>query len=121
MARYIDAEIAIKKCNQLIDNADSCSNPFAMEGVRVVRNLILSECETGCPTADVVEVETVSEKIIRKKAEVNEYMLNNVKNYRTMQGYSDVEHEADNFLRGYNEAVEDMLAILDGKLEAEKQ
>lgn len=56
MARYIDAEIAIEKCNKLIDNADSCPNPCAIEGVRVVRNIILSDCETGVPTADVVEV-----------------------------------------------------------------
>ena len=28
------------------------------------------------------------------------------------QGYSNIEHDVDNFLRGYNEAVEDMLAIL---------
>ena len=31
-----------------------------------------------------------------------------------MQGYSDIEHDVDNFLRGYNEAVEDILAILGG-------
>lgn len=55
-ARYIDAEIAIEKCNKLIDNADSCPNPYAIEGVRVVRNVILSECETGVPTAEVAEV-----------------------------------------------------------------
>lgn len=56
MARYIDAELAIEKCNKLIDNADSCPNPYALVGIRVVRNIILSECETGVPTADVVEV-----------------------------------------------------------------
>lgn len=66
------------------------------------------------PTADVAEVEKVSEQIIRKKAEVTEYWKNDVKQYRTSKGYSDIEHDADNFLRGYNEAVEDMLAILDG-------
>ena len=54
MARYIDAELAIEKCDKLIDNAYSCPNPDAIEGIEIVRNLILSECETGVPTADVV-------------------------------------------------------------------
>lgn len=67
------------------------------------------------PTADVVEVADVSEQIIRKNAEVSKYWQNDVKQYRAMKGYSDIEHDVDNFLRGYNEAVEDMLAILDGK------
>lgn len=66
------------------------------------------------PTADVAEVEKISEQIIRKNAEVTEYWKNDVKQYRALKGYSDIEHDADNFLRGYNEAVEDMLAILDG-------
>ena len=64
--------------------------------------------------SDMVEVDDISEQLIRKKAEVSDYWQNNVKQYRTMQGYSNIEHDADNFLRGYNEAVEDMLAILDG-------
>ena len=56
----------------------------------------------------------VSEQIIRKQSEVSDYWQKNVKQYRTMKGYSDIEHDVDNFLRGYNEAVEDILAILDG-------
>ena len=56
----------------------------------------------------------VIEQIIRKKAEVSDYWQNDVKQYRAMQGYSNIEHDVDNFLRGYNEAVEDILAILDG-------
>lgn len=59
------------------------------------------------------QVESISEKIIRKKAEVSDYWQNDVKRYRAMQGYSDIEHDTDNFLRGYNEAVEDILAILE--------
>ena len=55
----------------------------------------------------------VIEQIIRKKAEVSDYWQNDVKQYRAMQGYSNIEHDVDNFLRGYNEAVEDILAILD--------
>lgn len=63
--------------------------------------------------SDMVEVDII-EKIIRKKADVSNYWQNNVKQYRAMQGYSDIEHDVDKFLRGYNEAVEDILAILDG-------
>ncbi|MBQ5601818.1 MAG: hypothetical protein IIU77_03225 [Clostridia bacterium] len=59
-------------------------------------------------------VKEFTEKIIRKKSEIIEYWKNDVKQYRALKGYSDIEHDADNFLRGYNEAVEDMLAILDG-------
>lgn len=62
--------------------------------------------------SDMVEVDII-EKIIRKKADVSNYWQNNVKQYRAMQGYSNIEHDVDNFLRGYNEAVEDILAILD--------
>lgn len=58
-------------------------------------------------------VKEFTEKIIRKKSEIIEYWKNDVKQYRAMKGYSDIEHDVDNFLRGYNEAVEDMLAILD--------
>ena len=56
----------------------------------------------------------IIEQIIRKKAEVSDYWQKDVKSYRAMQGYSNIEHDVDNFLRGYNEAVEDILAILDG-------
>lgn len=62
----------------------------------------------------VVEVDDVREQIIRKKAEVSDYWQNDVKSYRAMKGYSNIEHDVDNFLRGYNEAVEDILAILNG-------
>ena len=65
--------------------------------------------------AERVEVEKVIDQIIRKKSEVRNYWINDVKQYRAKQGYSDIEHDVDNFLRGYNEAIEDMLAILDGE------
>lgn len=65
------------------------------------------------PAVDVVEVDAISQRIIRKNAEVSEYWQNDVKRYRATKGYSDIEHDVDNFLRGYNEAVEDMLAILE--------
>ena len=63
--------------------------------------------------SDMVEVDII-EKIIRKKDDVSNYWQKNVKQYRAMQGYSDIEHDVDNFLRGYNEAVKDILTILDG-------
>ena len=64
--------------------------------------------------SNMVEVDNISEQIIIKKSQVSDYWQNDVKQYRAMQGYSDIEHDIDNFLRGYNEAVEDILAILDG-------
>ena len=63
--------------------------------------------------SDMVEVEDISEQIIRKKSEVCNYWQNDVKQYREMQGYSNIEHDVDNFLRGYNEAAEDIIAIYD--------
>ena len=60
-----------------------------------------------------ISVEEISEQIIRKKAETSDYWQNDVKQYRTTRGYSDIEHDVDDFLRGYNEAVDDILAILD--------
>ena len=47
--------------------------------------------------SDIVEVDII-EKIIRKKADVSNYWQNNVKKYRAMQGYSNIEHDVDNFL-----------------------
>ena len=64
--------------------------------------------------SDMVEVDDISEQIIRKKSQVSDYWQNDVKQYRAMKGYSDIEHDVDNFLRGYNEAVKDILTILDG-------
>jgi hypothetical protein len=75
---------------------------------------IVARAIDDTPTADVVEVCKVSEQIIRKSAEVSDYWQKDVKSYRATQGYSDIEHDTDNFLRGYNEAVEDMLVILGG-------
>ena len=53
---YIERGAAIAKCNKLINNADSCPNQAVLGGVELVRDLILTNCETGVPTADVVEV-----------------------------------------------------------------
>jgi hypothetical protein len=80
-----------------------------------LQNNVENECKYFTPTADVVEVVDVGKRILLKKFEITNYWKNNVKQYRAMQGYCDIEHDTDNFLRGYNEAVEDMLAILDGK------
>lgn len=62
---------------------------------------------------DVVEVDDIIKYIILKKVAVSDYWQKDVKEYRAMQGYSDIEHDVDNFLRGYNEAVNDILTILD--------
>ena len=56
MDRYISAELAIEKCNKLLENASSCPNPAVLEGVELVKNLILSDCETGVPTEDISPV-----------------------------------------------------------------
>ena len=104
MARYIDEALVNAKLKEICD--DYATSYGKKYGGRAEMFARLTE---DIPTADV------SEQIIRKKAEVSEYWKNNVKQYRAMQGYSDIEHDTDNFLRGYNEAVEDMLAILDGE------
>jgi hypothetical protein len=96
MARYINAERLIGK---LVAEKHFCP-------------AIVARAIDDTPTADVVEVDKFSEQIIRKQAEVSDYWKKDVVSYRAMQGYSDIEHDTDNFLRGYNEAVEDMLAIL---------
>lgn len=101
MARYIDADALIKKGWRLERHAPS--------------GAVISEMSIAdAPTADVAEVDDLSKQIILKKAEVTEYWKNDVKQYRASKGYSDIEHDVVNFLQGYNEAVEDMLAILDG-------
>ena len=74
----------------------------------------LLEAILNAPPADVAPVEMITEKIIRKKAEIHDFWIKDVKQYRAMQGYSDIERDVDNFLRGYNEAVDDIIAILDG-------
>lgn len=53
---YIEREKAIEKCNKLLDNAATCPHPEMLDGIRLVRDLILTDCETGLPAADVVEV-----------------------------------------------------------------
>ena len=53
---YIEREIVIEKCNKLLDNADSCPNPYVLEGVQLVRDLILIDEETRVPAADVAPV-----------------------------------------------------------------
>lgn len=103
--RLIDADKIGERSKQLMERG--CS---LIEYAASIVNEI-----SKAPTVEAVEVETVSEKIIRKKAEVSDYWMDDVKRYRATQGYSDIEHDVDNFLRGYNEAVEDMLAILYGE------
>lgn len=120
--RYIDAEKL--KGLLLLDQSgikDALKHGTHLHPVRKLEHKAYIDAIEYCvqqineaPTADVAEVERISEQIIKKKAEVTEYWKNDVQQYRALKGYSDIEHDADNFLRGYNEAVEDMLAILDG-------
>ena len=105
--RFIDADKFLK------DETKRCGY-IPIIGGCTTDNESLAYRLANAPTADVVEVADVSEQIIRKKAEIIDYWKNNVKQYRAMQGYCDIEHDTDNFLRGYNEAVEDVLAILGG-------
>ena len=107
MAEYIDKQELLS----LLEKKIKADNERQMV---VIDNDFIDLVNDATVINDMVEVADVSEQIIRKKAEVSEYWKNNVKQYRTSKGYSDIEHDADNFLRGYNEAVEDMLAILDG-------
>lgn len=107
MPRYIDLKELKKRINENI-------KPETHE-----EKALIEWCKDECirqaycmPTADVVEVNAASEQIIRKKEAVRDYWINDVKRYRAAQGYADIETAVDNFLRGYGEAVEDMLAIL---------
>jgi hypothetical protein len=113
--RYIDADALVDYLQYnlgLLGKPDADKEPIAHGCYIVLEDMLVRILTTH--TADVVEVEKVSEQIIRKKAEVTEYWKNDVKQYRALKDYSDIEHDTDNFLRGYNEAVEDMLAILGG-------
>lgn len=113
--KYIDADALIDYLQYnlgLLGKPDVEKEPIAHGCYIVLEDMLMRILTTH--TADVVEVRQITEKIIRKKSEIIEYWKNNVKQYRAMQGYCDIEHDTDNFLRGYNEAVEDVLAILDG-------
>lgn len=109
MAEYIDRE-------KVLDILRARQSLHQEEGDGGCADSLLDMCLAieDLPEADVVETVKISEQIIRKKAEVSDYWQNDVKRYRAMQGYSDIEHDTDNFLRGYNEAVEDILAIIEG-------
>ena len=106
MAEYIDKQELLS----LLEKKIKADNERRMA---VVGRDFIDLVNDATVISDIVEVDII-EKIIRKKADVSNYWQNNVKQYRAMQGYSNIEHDVDNFLRGYNEAVEDILAILDG-------
>ena len=107
MAEYIDKQELL----DLLENKIKADNERRMA---VIDSDFIDLVNDATVISDMVEVDDISEQIIRKKSEVSDYWQNDVKRYRAMQGYSDIEHDVDNFLRGYNEAVEDILAILDG-------
>ena len=52
-------------------------------------------------------------EIILKRESVRDYWINDVKAYRGKGEYAKIENAVDNFLRGYNEAVDDTIAILE--------
>ena len=52
-------------------------------------------------------------EIILKRESVRDYWINDVKAYRGTGEYAKIENAVDNFLRGYNEAVDDTIAILE--------
>lgn len=107
MAEYIDKQELLS----LLEKKIKADNERRMA---VVDRDFIDFVNDATVISDLVEVDDISEQIIRKKSQVSDYWQNDVKQYRAMQGYSDIEHDVDNFLRGYNEAVKDILAILDG-------
>ena len=107
MAEYVDKQ-------ELLDLLEKKIKADNERRMAVVDRDFIDLVNDTTVISDMVEVDDISEQIIRKKSEVCNYWQNDVKQYRAMQGYSNIEHDIDNFLRGYNEAVEDILAILDG-------
>ena len=107
MAKYVDKQ-------ELLDLLEKKIKADNERRMAVIDNDFIDIVNDATVISDMVEVDDISEQIIRKKAKVSDYWQNDVKQYRAMQGYSNIEHDVDNFLRGYNEAVEDILAILDG-------
>lgn len=106
MAKYVDKQ-------ELLDLLEKKIKADNERRMAVIDNDFIDLVNDATVISDMVGVDDISEKIILKKVKVSDYWQNDVKQYRAMQGYSDIEHDVDNFLRGYNEAVKDILAILD--------
>ena len=119
MARYIDADVLKEDLKESESRLREIYKGLTYdEDKQICAGQITTFVEcilrvNDTPTADVFSADAISEAIIRKKAEVSDYWQNDVKSYRALQEYSNIEHDVDNFLRGYNEAVDDILAILD--------
>ena len=107
MAEYVDKQ-------ELLDLLEKKIKADNERQMAVVDRDFIDLVNDATVVCDMVEVDDISEKIILKKVKVSDYWQNDVKQYRAMKGYSDIEHDVDNFLRGYNEAVNDILTILDG-------
>jgi hypothetical protein len=107
MVEYVDKEELLRCLDEKIKECNE-------QRMAVVDTDFIDLVNDTTVISDIVEVDDISDKIVRKKAEVSDYWRNDVKKYRAMQGYSNIEHDVDNFLRGYNEAVEDVLAMLYG-------
>ena len=65
--------------------------------------------------AEYIDTDLLSVKVIRKQCKTEDYLINDVKAYRGAKAYSEIEHAVDNFLRGYHEAMQDVLDIIDEK------
>ena len=61
-------------------------------------------------------VEKSEMAVFVKQDEQREQMLDILKSHRATLSYSDVEQATDNWLRGYGEAVQDVIGILDNLL-----
>ena len=107
MAEYVDKQ-------ELLDLLEKKIKAESERRMAVIDNDFIDLVNDATVISYMVEVDDIREQIIRKKAKVSDCWQNDVKKYRATQGYSNIEHDVDNFLRGYNEAVEDILAILDG-------
>lgn len=108
-----DYDDDIGKCTSLLaQNALSLIREMEieLEAMRTAANSLKMHYERA--VEENGRLRDATEKIIRKKAKVNDYWQRDVRNYRMAKGYSYNERDVDNFLRGYNEAVEDMLLIL---------
>ena len=59
------------------------------------------------------KLEEISTKIIIKNAKVQDEWFAYLNRNRCFPEYPKIEKDVDNWLRGYNEAVDDALAVLD--------
>lgn len=113
MSRYIDKQELLESLERKIKE----DNGWRM--ATVDRDFI-DLVNDATVVNELVDADETLERIFRKKMAVGNYWQNDVKQYRATQGYDDIEHDVENFLRGYNEAVNDIIAIVDDLREVDK-